>query len=217
MTIKVLIADDHPLVREGLRHIINKSSSIMEIIAEASNGEEVLNIARKRRVDVFILDIGMPVLNGIETTARLKAMNSENKVIILSVHDSQTLVDRALKNGARGYILKDNAPEEVIQAIQEVHKGRFFLSPTVTKFIVDGFINRLNRRRGDETTVLLTSREKEILQLISEGFTNKEIAAKLHLSLNTVNVHRKNLMNKLGMHKHADLIRYAIKEGISKL
>ena len=217
MSIKVLLADDHPVVRDGLRSVIDKKAEDIKIIGEASNGNDVLEMSKKNQVDIYVLDISMPILNGIETTDRLIKMNPDSKIIILSIHDSHIFVEKALKSGARGYILKESATEEVIHAIREVYKGRFFLSPAISKFIVKGFIGKMQGYRRYEKPVNLTQREREILQLIAESFTNKETARKLNISLYTVQVHRRNIMQKLGIHKHADLIRYAIKEGISKL
>jgi DNA-binding NarL/FixJ family response regulator len=177
----------------------------------------VLEFARKNPVDVYILDISMPILNGIETTIKLIKTNPDNRIIILSIHDSRSFVEKALYCGARGYLLKVNAVDDVIHAIHEVHKGRFFLSSSISKYIVNGFLSDLQKREINENLVRLTGREREVLQLIAEGFTNKEIASNLNLALNTVHVHRKNIMQKLDIHKHAGLIRYAIKEGIIKL
>jgi len=217
MSIRVLLADDHPVVRDGLRSVIDKKAEDIKIIGEASNGNDVLEIAKKNQVDIYVLDISMPILNGIETTDRLMKMNPDSKIIMLSIHDGHIFVEKALKRGARGYILKESATEEVIHAIREVYKGRFFLSPTISKFIVKGFLGKMQGHRRYEKPVNLTQREREILQLIAESFANKEIARKLNISLYTVQVHRRNIMQKLDIHKHADLIRYAIKEGISKL
>ena len=217
MSIRVLLADDHPVVRDGLRSVIDKKAEDIKIIGEASNGSDVLEMAKKNQVDIYVLDISMPILNGIETTDRLMKMNPDSKIIMLSIHDGHIFVEKALKRGARGYILKESATEEVIRAIREVYMGRFFLSPAISKFIVKGFLGKMQGHRRYEKPVNLTQREREILQLIAESFTNKEIARKLNISLYTVQVHRRNIMQKLDIHKHADLIRYAIKEGISKL
>jgi DNA-binding NarL/FixJ family response regulator len=217
VSIKLLLADDHPVVREGIRLAIERAAADIEIVSEASNGKEVLEFARKNPVDVYILDISMPILNGIETTVKLIKMNPNNRIIILSIHDSRSFVEKALYCGARGYLLKVNAVDDVIHAIHEVHRGRFFLSSSISKYIVNGFLSDLHKREINENLVHLTEREREVLQLIAEGFTNKEIASNLNLALNTVHVHRKNIMQKLDIHKHAGLIRYAIKEGIIKL
>jgi DNA-binding NarL/FixJ family response regulator len=217
MSIRVVLADDHPIVRAGLRAVIEKSKEDIVIVDEAINGKDVLKIAEKSAVDVYLLDVEMPHLNGIETAERLLGKDPKTKIIILSIHDSRIFVHRALRSGVKGYILKENATEEVIQAIQEVFRGRFFLSPGISSYIVDGFLGKVGARKEKSAETGLTKREREVLQLIGEGSTNKEIAQKLNLYLNTVHVHRRNLMQKLNIHKQADLIRYTIKEGISKL
>ncbi len=217
MRIRVLIADDHPVVRDGLRAAILMSEDDIEVVAEASNGHEVLEIVENTPIDVFVLDIKMPILNGIETTSRLIQMNPSSRVIILSIHDSRFFVEKALKAGARGYILKESSTEEIIRAILEVDSGKVFLSPAVTQYIVDGFIKKAYAGEKAPSLITLTTREKEILQLLAEGIASKEIAERLYLSLNTVRVHKKNIMQKLDIHNQVDLVRYAIKEGISKL
>jgi DNA-binding NarL/FixJ family response regulator len=217
MSITVVLADDHPVVRDGIRSIIKKKATDIEIIGEVSNGNEVLKIAEHDPADVYIMDISMPLLNGIEATRRLAKIAPRGKVIILSIHDSPLFVEKALKSGARGYLLKESATEEIINAIRDVHRGRFFLSPAISKYIVRGFLERPRNRGKQRTSNSLTRREQQVLQLISEGFCSKEIASDLNISLNTVRVHRRNIMQKLDMHKQADLIRYALKEGISDL
>jgi DNA-binding NarL/FixJ family response regulator len=217
MSIRVVLADDHPVVRAGLRAVIEKSKEDIAIVDEAINGMEVLKIAEKSPADVYLLDVEMPHLNGIETAERLLKKDPKAKIIILSIHDSRIFVQRALRCGVKGYILKESATDEVIQAIQEVYKGRFFLSPGISNYIVDGFLGKIGAGKDKSEGNGLTKREREIVQLIGEGSTNKEIAQKLNLYLNTVQVHRRNLMHKLNIHKQADLIRYTIKEGISKL
>jgi len=217
MSIRVVLADDHPVVRAGLRAVIEKSKEDIAIVDEAVNGIEVLDIAEKNAVDVYLLDVEMPHLNGIETAERLLKKDPKAKIIILSIHDSRIFVNRALRCGVKGYILKESAIEEVTKAIQEVFKGRFFLSPGISSYIVDGFLAKIGAGKDKSAGNGLTKREREVLQLIGEGSTNKEIAQKLNLYLNTVQVHRRNLMRKLNIHKQADLIRYTIKEGISKL
>ena len=217
MIIKVILADDHHLVREGLRSVIEKKGEHIEVIGEAQNGKDVLAMAKKNPADVYVLDITMPVLNGIATTERLIKMDAKSKVIILSIHDNRIFVEKAIQSGARGYITKESAVEEIIRAIHEVYQGRFVLSPSISKFIVNGFLKEMNHQRSGESGLKLTPREKEILQLIAEGIDCKETARRLGLSLNTVQVHKKNVMRKLDLHRQVDLVRYAIKEGISKL
>lgn len=215
--IEVILVDDHVIVRDGLKAVIERKAKDIKVVGEASNGDELLKMARRSSPDVYVMDISMPVLNGIETTRRVIKRFPKSRIIILSVHDEKNFVEKALKAGAKGYILKESATEEVIHAIREVHKDRFYLSPKVSKFIVKGFLGKRNHYEQHEEMVVLTEREREVLQLIAEGFSSKEIAGKLKLSLNTVHVHRNHLLQKLDVHKQADLIRYALKEGIASL
>ena len=217
MSIKVILADDHAVVRDGIRAILERRDKDIRIIGEAANGTEVLKLAKATPADVYVLDISMPLLNGVETTDRLLQMNPRSKVIILSMHDDRAFVERALACGAKGYVTKESAAEELIHAIREVHRDRFFLSPPISRFVVQGFLRRRQAPASQPPEGELTRREREVLQLIAEGFSNKEIARQLSLSLNTVHVHRNNLMRKLDLHKQADLIRYAVNAGLSSL
>jgi len=216
MSIELIIADDHAVVRDGIRAVIEKKAQEIKIIGEASNGKDVLNIARNHPADVYVLDIAMPILNGIETAQRLLKMDPKSKIIILSMHDNRTFVYKAMEAGAKGYILKESAIEEVLEAIRQVYMGRCFLSPKISNFVVQGFLGKINPKRYERQTAL-SPREREVLQLISEGLSNKEISTRLNLSLNTVHVHRNNIMRKLDIHRQAELIRHALKEGISQL
>jgi two-component system response regulator NreC len=217
MTIKVILADDHAVVRDGIRAILDRKEKDIRIIGEAASGTEVLKMAKHTPADVYVLDISMPLLNGVETTDRLIQMNPQSKVIILSMHDDRTFVERALACGAKGYVTKESAAEELIHAIREVWKDRFFLSPKISRYIVQGFLRRRNSPSQRSSAEELTRRERQVLQLIAEGFSNKDIARELTLSLNTVHVHRNNLMRKLDLHKQADLIRYAVNAGLARL
>jgi len=217
MSIEVILADDHTVVRDGIKAVVDKKGKGIKIIGEASNGKEVLKMARNKPADVYLLDIAMPILNGIETTERLRKMDKKCKIIILSMYDDGTLVEKALQYGANGYIVKETATDEIIHAIHEVYKDRFFLSPKVSKFVVKGFLGKRYHYGRRKNVVELSRREREILQLIAEGFTNKEISIQLHLSFGTVQIHRSNIMRKIGVHRQADLIRYALKEGIAHL
>jgi DNA-binding NarL/FixJ family response regulator len=214
MAIKVILADDHAIVRDGLKSVIEKKGDGILVIGEASNGNDVLKMSKTNQADVYLLDISMPILNGIETTHSLVNKNPQSKVIMLSMHDDRTFVVKALQSGARGYILKESATEEIIFGINEVYRGRYYLSPKISSYLVEDF---LDREPSALQTAELSSRERGILQLLAEGFNNKEIADKLSLSLNTVHVHRNNIMKKLNIHRHADLIRYALKEGMVQL
>jgi DNA-binding NarL/FixJ family response regulator len=217
MSIEVILADDHAVVRDGIKAIVERKGEGITIIGEASNGKEVLELAKSTPADVYVLDIAMPLLNGIETTARLRKMDPQCKIIILSMLDDRTFVEKAFKYGANGYILKETASEEIVHAIREVSINKYFLSPKISKFVVDGFLGKKYPEDQKKKQFDLTKREREILQLIAEGFTNKEIAEHLDLAFNTVHVHRNNIMKKLNIHKQADLVRYALKEGISHL
>jgi len=215
MSIELILADDHAMVREGLKLVIESKGRDIKVIGEASNGREVLNMAMKKPDVVYILDISMPVLNGIETARRLKKMDAKSKIIILSIHDTKNFVEQALQCGVKGYVLKEDASEELVYAIRTVHMGRFFLSGKISKYVIDGFLTK--RLHDRKEVVKLTGKEREILQLIAEGLTSKEIATRLNLSLNTAHAHRNNIMQKLDLHKQTDLVRYAIKEGITPL
>jgi len=217
LSIEVIIGDDHNIVREGIKEVIERKAKDIKVIGEASNGNEILNLAKTKPADVYIIDITMPILNGIETTDRLVRMNPKSKIIILSMHNNRNLIEKAFKYGAKGYILKESDVEEVIHAIREVYMNRFFLSSKISKFVVHSFLGKKHSSKAVKILGQLTRREREILQLIGEGFDDKEIAIKLNVSLHTAHAHRKSIMRKLDIHKQADLIRYALKEGICKL
>jgi two-component system, NarL family, response regulator NreC len=217
VSIRVLIADDHPVVREGLKRTLNVASGEIIIVAEAANGKDVLNFSRQMPIDVYILDICMPELNGLETLVRLRRARPESKVILLSMLDSRSTVENAFRSGAMGYLLKENSAADVVQAVREVNKGRFFISPAIAGFVVAALKGENGSPPRHEPAACLTSRERECVQLIAEGFSSKEIATKLALSVNTVRVHRRNIMEKLGAHCQADVTRFALKEGIAGL
>lgn len=214
MSIRAVVADDHFVVREGIKTILESSDVPIRIVAEAEDGREVLRLAEEHEIDLFILDISMPKLNGLETTRRLLRLNADYKVIILSMLDDRISVQRALDYGARGYLVKDSAMDELTQAIAEVCQGGTFLSPAVAKYKTTQFHGRRQKYGRTEKNIDLTEKEREVLQLLAEGLTSKQIAAELDIAFNTVNVHRKHIMKKLDIHKSADLVRYAIKEGI---
>jgi DNA-binding NarL/FixJ family response regulator len=218
MSIRVVIADDHPVVRDGLRLTIERSGRDIVVAAEASNGMEVLKMARTRPADVYILDITMPNMNGIETTRELLKRSPAAKIIVLSLHDTKGMVEEALAAGARGYLTKELATRTVVEAVIEVHAGRYFLCPRIAHFIVEaGLMGKKFSRERRAGHVALTGQQRKVLQLAAEGHSNKEIAAMLDLSVNTVHTHRNGVMAKLNIHKQADLILYAIRAGIAKL
>jgi DNA-binding NarL/FixJ family response regulator len=218
MSIRVVIADDHPVVRDGLRLTIERSGAAIVIVGEASDGMEVLKAARTSRADVFILDITMPKLNGIETARELLKRVPAAKVIMLSLHSTKIMVEESLAAGARGYLTKEMATRTVVEAVIAVHAGRYYFCPTIAHFVAEaGFIERKGSRPRGAVRVGLTGQERKVLQLISEGQSNKEIAALLDLSVNTIHAHRNSVMAKLNLHKQAGLVHYAIKSGIAKL
>ena len=220
MPIAVTIADDHAVVRTGIRAIIEKSGNFIQVVAEAENGQKILELAQKYRTDIYILDISMPVLNGIETAQRLKKFNPQCKVIILSMHGDRSLFEKALKVGVNGYLLKESAIDEVVRAVHEVHKGGSYFSPKISMVLAQGYTQAYfgeSRPKKQNKMLELTSKEIEILQLLAEGFSSKEIGIQLGSSFNTVMVHKKNIMKKLDLHTAVDLTRFALKEGIAML
>lgn len=216
MTTKIVLADDHDIVRQGVRSVLEGIGKDLQVVAEFTNGKELVEYAEKNKnVDAFIVDIAMPLLNGVEATAHITHNNPKANVIILSMYDDRVSVEKSLKAGAKGFVVKVAAADEILDAISEVLKGQFYLSKGVSKYIVQGYLDKSSpRKRGSSG---LTHKEKEILQLIAEGHSSKQIAKDLNLSLNTVHVHRNNIMKKLNIHKQAELVRYALKEGIAQL
>lgn len=215
MSIKVVLADDHAIVRDGVRAVLERKGKDMEVVAEISNGKELLDWAAEHDADVYVVDISMPLLNGIESVQRLVKMKPAARVVMLSMYDDRLSVEKALKAGAKGFIVKVSTADEIVDAIREVADGRFYLCSKVSKYIVQGFLGQSGGRKRDSTG--LTPKEKEVLQLIAEGYSSKQIAKTFNLSLNTIHVHRNNIMRKLGIHKQAELVRFAIKEGIAQL
>jgi len=215
MTIKVFLADDHKILREGLRSLIDGLPD-MEVIGEAGTGREAVQLATKERPDLVVMDINMPDLNGIEATRQLRTSLPEIKVIGLSMYSDKRFVAGMLSAGASGYLLKSAAFEELATAVQTIMAGDIYLSPKVTGVVVDDYVGHLAQEKGALHEVL-TPREREILQLIAEGRSSKEIASRLHVSEKTVHTHRQNIMEKLDLHSIAELTKYAIKEGLTSV
>jgi DNA-binding NarL/FixJ family response regulator len=217
MTIGVVIADDHRLVREGLRALLQDDAADFEVLGEACDGLAALRVARELRPDVLVADVSMPGLNGIELVRQLREELPTARVLSLSVHDEERLVLAMIEAGAAGYVLKDASFDELRTAIREVMAGRVYLSPSLLGIFVSQF-----RSRGKGSAALpagegLTPRERELVQLFSEGFSTAEIAERLHVSTKTVATHRENIMGKLQIDGIAELTRYALREGISSL
>ena len=206
--IRVLLADDHAVVRQGFRLILSAQPDI-EVVAEAGNGREAVEKAAECKPDVAVIDVSMPELNGIEATRRITGQSPSTRVLALSMHKDAVYVREILRAGARGYLLKDAIDTELLQAIRAVARGDGYLSPAVSGAVLEDY-----RRSVADPVDLLTTREREVLQMIAEGKTNKEIANLLSLSVYTVDAHRGRIMEKLNLHTATDLVRFAVRKGI---
>ena len=211
--IRVLLADDHNLMRRGLRLVVEQQPDL-EVVGEAEDGRQAVALSVSLRPDVAVLDIGMPNLNGIEAAKQITDGASGAAVVILSMHSDETYILRALKAGARGYLLKDSAESDLVRAIRSVAEGKSFFSPAVSKVLLEDYVKKLQRTGSEDSYDLLTPGEREILQLIAEGKSNKEVANILHLSVYTVETHRANIMEKLKLKSVPELILYAVRKGI---
>jgi two-component system, NarL family, response regulator NreC len=209
----VLLADDHGIVRRGLRSILETEPGLT-VVAEAADGLEALRMCEEHKPDLLIVDVGMPKLNGIDVAARAQKQDRPPKVIILSMHSDESYIIRALGAGARAYLLKDATDEDLLPAVRAVGAGKPYFSPAVTAVLVEDYVRRLQSRGLTDSYHLLTDREKEVLQLLAEGRSNKEVATVLDLSLSTVETHRANLMQKLNLHNTAEVVLYAVRKGI---
>jgi len=211
--IHILLADDHNVMRAGLKLLL-ESHAGFRVISEASDGNQAVENALRTRPEVVVLDIAMPKLSGIEAAQRISAQLPQTAIIILSMHSDEGYVLRALKSGARGYLLKDSAESDLIQAIKAVSEGKAFFSPEISKVLAEDYVREINIRGAEDSYDLLSPREREILQLLVEGRSNKDIAGSLNLSLYTVETHRRNLQSKLNLHSFPELILYAVRKGI---
>jgi len=210
--IKVLVVDDHAVVREGVKMVLETDPEL-RVVGEAASGEEAIDLVRQLEPDVVVMDIGMPGLSGFEATRRIRESRPDVNVLALTVHDSEAYVFQMLQAGAVGYVLKRAEAPEAIRAVKAAHRGEALLHPSVAKLLIQDYLTRAER--GEEVTYdQVSDREREILKLIAEGLTNKEIAEKLFLSVKTVQAHRANLMRKLGLHDRVELVKYALRKGI---
>lgn len=213
--IRVLLAEDHQIVREGLRALLEKQGNI-QVVAETENGRQAFQLVRRHKPDIVIMDINMPELNGIDATRLILHEEPQTRVIALSMHSDRQFVDGMLRAGASGYLLKDCASEELVQCIKTVISGRVYLSPAVTPMIVQQFIQP-NRNDVLAAGGELTTREREVLQMIAEGRSTKDIADSLFISVKTVETHRKNIMDKTELHSVAELVKFAIRRGLTSV
>ncbi|HEX5230496.1 MAG TPA: response regulator transcription factor [Bryobacteraceae bacterium] len=211
--IRILLADDHTVMRRGLRLLLENQPEF-EVVAEAADGHQAVERAEATQPDVIVLDVAMPNLSGIEAAQRIHAASPEAGIVILSMHSDESYVLRALRAGAKGYLLKDSAEGDLIDAIKSVHEGRTFFSGEITRMLMDDYVREIRSRGVEDSYDLLTSREREILQLLAEMKSNKDIAQRLNLSLYTVETHRRNLQEKLNLHSLAELILYAVRKGV---
>jgi two-component system, NarL family, response regulator NreC len=210
---RVLLADDHQLMRSGIRLMLEREPEL-SVVGEAGDGREAVALAKSLKPDVVVMDIGMSNLNGIEAAQQMTGDRPEIAVVMLSMHSDESYVLRALKAGARGYLLKDSAEADLIKAVHAVAGGKSFFSPAVSKVLLDDYVRKLRRSGTEDAYDLLTAREREVLQLIAEGKSNKDIANLLNLSVYTVESHRSNLMEKLNVRGLPELILYAVRKGI---
>jgi two-component system response regulator NreC len=211
--IRIVLADDHTLVRHGLRLMIEREPGL-RVVAEASNGKEAFLAVESSRAHVVVIDLAMPVLNGIEAARQIHLKHPTISIVVLSMHSDESYVLRALKAGARSYLLKDSADLDLIGAIRAVTEGKAFFSPAISRVLVEECVRELQQKGVEDSYELLTSREREILQLLGEGKSNKDVANMLTLSPYTVETHRSNLMEKLNLHSVPELILYAVRKGV---
>jgi two-component system, NarL family, response regulator NreC len=211
--VRILLADDHTVMRNGLRLLLERQPEF-EVVGEAADGREAVALAEKEKPDVVVMDIAMPNLNGIEAAGQILRRYPDISVVILSMHSDEAYVMRALKAGARAYLLKDSAEEDLVKAICAVSEGKSFFSPAISRVLAEDYVRRLQLKGVEDSYELLTAREREILQLLAEGKSNKEMAAVLNLSLYTVETHRSNILEKLNLHTIPELILYAVRKGI---
>jgi len=210
--LRVLLADDHGIVRRGLRSLLEEAG--FSVVAEAADGLEAVRLTEDHRPDLLIVDVGMPKLSGIEVAARAQKLDRPPAVIILSMHADESYILRALAAGARAYLLKDATDEDLLPAIRAVAGGKPFFSPAVTAVLIEDYMRTLQKRGLTDSYHLLTDREKEVLHLLAEGRSNKEVATLLDVGLSTVETHRANLMQKLNLHNTAEIVLYAVRKGI---
>ena len=213
MRLRVLLVDDHTVVRQGLRRILEADADI-QVVGEARDGRTAAEMTERLRPHVVVMDVSLPELNGIEATRQIVKRSDGTKVLILSMHLDEVCVRESLKAGARGYLLKDSEDLDLVNAVKMLAQGRSFFSPAISKMLLEGYVGEGHGPQAEDNLGLLTDREREVLQLIAEGKTNKEIATRLDVSVNTVETHRKHTMEKLDLHNTAEIVRFAVRKKI---
>lgn len=213
MKLRVLIADDHGVVRKGLRLLLEQYPEL-DVVGEASNGREAVQMAAALQPQIAILDVAMPLLNGIDAAEQIRKANSVTAIIMLTMHADEAYVLRALNAGVKGYLLKESAEEDLLRAVRAVSQGKPFFSPAITQTLLEDYMRVLKQEGLSDTFELLTSREREVLQLLAEGKSNKEAASILNVSLYTVESHRTNMMQKLNLHNTAEIVLYAVRKNL---
>jgi two-component system response regulator NreC len=211
--LRILLADDHTVMRSGLRALLERQSNL-EVVGEADNGRDAVSLSSSLFPDVVVMDVAMPLLNGIEATKSILKQSPSTSIVMLSMHSDESYVMRSLNAGARGYLLKDSAASELLSALNAVSNGKSFFSSAVRRLLAEDYIRVLRQKGIVDSYDLLTAREREILQLLAEGKTNKEVASDLNISPYTVETHRAHILEKLGLHTPAELILYAVRKGI---
>jgi two-component system response regulator NreC len=212
-TVNILLVDDHAVIRAGLKLVLERHSDF-HVVGEASDGREGVAEAGRLHPDVVVMDLAMPNLNGMEAARQIVASSPAMAIVVLSMHSDEEYVLRALKSGARAYVLKESAEADLIAAVHAVTSGKSFFSPKVSRMLVEDYVRQLQDREIEDSYELLTGREREILQLVAEGKSNKDIANLLNLSVYTVETHRANIMEKLSLHNVPELILYAVRKGV---
>ncbi len=213
MQIRILLADDHTVMRSGLRLLLERQPNLL-VVGEAADGRQAVELAASEKPDVVVMDIAMPHLNGVEAARQIVNRAPLTAVVILSMHSDESYVIRSLKAGARAYLLKDSAESDLISAIHAITEGKSFFSPLVRRILKEDYMHQLAEMGAEDTYELLTTREREVLQLVAEGKSNKEVANLLNLSLYTVETHRTHILQKLNIHSVPELILYAVRKGI---
>jgi len=211
--VRILLADDHTVMRAGLRALLERQPNL-EVVGEAEDGRQTVELASLHVPDVVVMDIAMPNLNGVEATRRMVSKQPAISVVILSMYSDESYVMRALEAGARAYLLKDSAVTDLIRAIEAVSQGKSFFSPKISRILAEEYVRALRQKGAADSYELLTPREREILQLLAEGKTNKEVATSLNISIYTAETHRGNILQKLNLHSSAELVLYAVRKGI---